>query len=520
MAEADPLPTLEGARSEDAVLDLISPWVPRGQEVGSLIGGEVVPGRGEEIELVDPSTGTPFLRYRDAGPDVAAEAMAAAAAGFRAWTALTPSERGRRLWAVGAKVRAQGERLARLETLSAGKPIRDTRVEVAKVAEMMEYWAGWADKIHGDVIPVPTTHLNYTRREPYGPVVQITPWNAPIFTGGWQLAPALATGNAPVLKPSELTPLTSLILGFLTVEAGIPANAVTILLGHGHTTGAAAIAHKANRLVVFVGSPATGARIAEQAARNVIPCVLELGGKSANIVFEDADLKLACLGSQAAIFSAAGQSCVAGSRLLVHRPVYERMTAMVAEGAGRIPVGDPRSEATQIGPIATARQYAQVGGMVEAGLAAGATALTGGGAPAGLSAPEGGFYFAPTVLSDVTPAMEIAREEVFGPVLAALVFDEEEEAIALANDSRFGLAGAVWTKDPARAHRVAAQVEAGTFWINGYKTISTMSPFGGFKGSGYGRSSGREAIEAYTRTKSVWVETAAQPATPFGYAPE
>ena len=185
-------------------------------------------------------------------------------------------------------------------------------------------------------------------------------------------------------------------------------------------------------------APATGARIAEQAARNVIPCVLELGGKSANIVFEDADLKLACLGSQAAIFSAAGQSCVAGP-LLVHRPVYERMTAMVAEGAGRIPVGDPRSEATQIGPIATARQYAQVGGMVEAGLAAGATALTGGGAPAGLSAPEGGFYFPPTVLSDVTPAMEIAREEVFGPVLAALVFDEEEEAIALANDSRFGL---------------------------------------------------------------------------------
>ncbi len=498
------------------VAALLASLLPGGV-VGSVVAGEVLPGRGATLPLVNPADGRVILEFQDAGGSVVDAAMAAARAAQPKWWAMSAAARGRAMVEVARLVRQQAEALAELEMLSAGKPIRDTRGEVAKVAEMFEYYAGWADKLHGDVIPVPSGHLNYTRHEPFGTVVQITPWNAPVFTAGWQIAPAICAGNAVVLKPSELTPLTSLALAMLCERAeGIPSGLVNVLAGAGPTTGAAAVAHPQTRLVVFVGSAEAGAQIAAAAARNIVPSVLELGGKSANIVFGDADLPRAIVGAQAAIFGGAGQSCVAGSRLLVQRAVHAEFVGRLAQATGRIPFGLPSDPATQIGPINNRRQFDKITAMVGSAVAAGSQVAAGGACPAPL-ADTGGFFFAPTILDGVTPDAAVARDEVFGPVLAVLPFDSEDEAVALANATPYGLAGAVWTNDVGRAHRMAASVRAGTFWINGYKTINVASPFGGFGRSGFGRSSGREALLAYTQTKSVWVETAAQPGVAFGY---
>lgn len=481
------------------------------------IDGELIAGEGEEITLINPATGETLVHYRDAGAALMERATQAAQRGQREWMALTASERGRRMNAAIRGLEGHEEALAQLESVVAGKPIRDCRAEVGKVREMFEYYAGWCDKQHGEVIPVPTSHLNYVRHVPYGVVGQITPWNAPMFTCAWQLAPAMAAGNGVVLKPSELTPFSSVVIAKLLESGGLPKGLINIVNGLGKSTGAALTDHPAISKLVFVGSPQSGRMIAEAGARRLVPSVLELGGKSANIVFADAKLDEAVAGAQAAIFAAAGQSCVAGSRLLIEHSVFEQVTSRLARAAEQIPVGLPSDEATRMGPLQNRRQFEQVTRMIDAAVAAGATLLTGGKRPEGLPDEAHGYFIAPTVLVDVTPDMEIAQQEVFGPVLIAMAFENEAEAVQLANETRFGLAGAVWSQDVARAHRVAGQLRAGTVWINSYKAISVMSPFGGFGDSGFGRSSGLDGLREYTVPQSVWVETAPEASVAFGY---
>lgn len=493
------------------LMALMQPYWGNRTTVASLLDGQWIEGQGETIVIHDAHDGSELISYRDAGNQLTELVSQATKTAGMQWRSLTAAERGRLVHRVGQAVREHADSLAEIEAISANKPIRDARVEVQKVAEMFEYYAGWADKLHGEVIPVPTSHLNYVRYEPLGTVLQITPWNAPIFTAGWQIAPAITAGNAVILKPSELTPFTSIALGRLIETVGVPKGLVNVIAGLGVTAGQDIIEHADIRKVVFVGSPATGSHIAAAAAKRCIPCVLELGGKSANIVFDDADLELALRGAQSAIFAGAGQSCVAGSRLLVQASIYERFIQSLSQAINHFRVGDPLNDQTQIGPVNNPKQFAHITHMVENAKQAGAKVTA-----ANVTLPGNGYYVAPTIIEADNQAT-CAREEIFGPVVVAMPFVDEDDALRIANDSRFGLAGAVWTNNVARAHRIAGQVRAGTFWINGYKTIHVSTPFGGYGDSGYGRSSGLQALHEYSEIKSVWVETAKEPNIPFGY---
>lgn len=499
--------------NNERLQQLLANYLPAEYGVASLVGGQFIRGNGEIIRVRKAHDGSELYSYRDADETLIPQLADATKNAGTAWWALTAQARGRIMYQIGAEVRKEAANIAEIEAIASNKPVRDAIGEVQKVAEMFEYYAGWTDKLHGEVIPVPTTHLNYVTYEPLGTVLQITPWNAPVFTAGWQIAPAIAAGNAVILKPSELTCLTSLVLGVLIEKAGAPKGLVNIVAGYGHTIGQSLIAKAPIRKVVFVGSPATGRHIAVAAAQRCIPAVLELGGKSANIIFDDADWDKALRGAQGAIFGGAGQSCVSGSRLLIQENIYHMFVADMATASAKFKVGNPEDSETQIGPINNEKQYKHVCNMLNKAKNEGAVVA----GEFTVPVPDSeGFYINPTILTGHND-MYVAQEEIFGPVVVAIPFKDEADAIRIANESRFGLAGAVWTKDVGRAHRVAKQIKAGTFWINGYKTINVSSPFGGYGESGYGRSSGLEALREYSEVKSVWVETAENPLVNFGY---
>lgn len=479
-----------------------------------LIGGkpsDAVSGR--TFETQNPFTGAPWATVPDCGPDDVDAAVAAARTALDGeWGAMTPFGRAACLRRLGDLITENAEALARTEVSDSGKLYREMIGQLGGLGGWYQYYAGIAPTIEGRQIPTPNpNYLVYTRKEPVGVVAAITPWNSPLLLMTWKVAPALAAGCTIVVKPSEHAPASTLKWAELIEKAGIPAGVVNVVTTNDRDTAAHLAGHPGVDKVAFTGSTATGRSIARAAAENLNTVTLELGGKSPQIVFPDADLEAAANGIVAGVFAATGQTCMAGSRLIVHADVHDELVRLVAERAATITLGDPNAEDTEMGPVANGPQYEKVLGYLETAKAEGNTVAYGGAAESGL----GGYFVQPTVITGVTPESTVYREEVFGPVLAALRFTDEDEAVTLANDTPYGLAGAVWTKDVHRAHRVAGRIRAGTVWINAYRVVAPSVPFGGFGHSGLGRENGVAAVEEYLENKSVWVELTGGTRDPF-----
>jgi len=461
---------------------------------------------GQTLEVVNPATEDVVATVASAEQsDVDAAVAAARAALDGPWGKLSARERGRLMWKIGDKLMEKADEIARLETLHNGKPIFESRqVELPAAAECFQYYAGWADKIHGETIPVKGNYLTYTLREPVGVVAAIVPWNFPLLLTSWKVAPALACGNTVIIKPASQTPLTALALAEIAQEVGIPPGVINVITGPGSTVGQMIVEHAGIDKIAFTGDTSTGKQIMRGSAETLKQITLELGGKSPNIVFPDADIEAAVRGATTGIFYGKGEVCAAGSRLLVDKSIKDEFIDKVAARAKKMVPGDPMDPKTRLGAISSKKQLENDLRYIEIAKKEGAT-LVAGGSRADIGTGKG-YFLQPTVFAGVTPEMTIAREEIFGPVLAAIEFADVEEAIARANNSNYGLAAAIWTRDIKKAHYVARKLQAGTVWINTYNVYDTAAPFGGYKQSGFGREMSMHALEHYTQVKSVWVD--------------
>lgn len=471
---------------------------------------------GKTFYSANPYTGENWAEIPHGSPaDVDAAVKAAKAALSGPWSELSPSRRGRMLYEFGSLIDKHADHLARIEVRDNGKLFAEMSKQTAYLAEWFRYYGGLADKIEGTVIPIDRPNMfNYTRREPLGVVGLITPWNSPLLLLGFKLAPALAAGNTAVIKPSEFTSASTLELMALFEEAKFPAGVVNTVTGFGADVGATLVEHPDVAKIAFTGSDITGQKIYEAGARDLKRVSLELGGKSPNIVFEDADLDAAVVGAISGIFAASGQTCIAGSRLLLQKSIHDEFVNRLVEMAREARIGDPMLAETHVGPVTTKPQFDKVLHYIEAAKREGAKCVLGGGAYSPPNVQHSQFI-APTIFTNVDNRMTIAQEEVFGPVLAIIPFDDEEDAISKANDIIYGLAAGVWTTDMGRAFRMSERLQAGTVWINTYRAASYLSPFGGYKRSGVGHENGIRAMDEYLQTKSVWISTSSDVAHPF-----
>ncbi|MCI0330915.1 MAG: aldehyde dehydrogenase family protein [candidate division Zixibacteria bacterium] len=470
------------------------------------VGGKWLEGTGKTFEVFNPATEEVIAVAPDATEIEVGAAVTAARAALEEgpWGRMSARERGRLIYKLAQRISEKAEELARLESLNNGKPLfESSRVDLPSTVECFEYYAGWADKIEGETIPVSGPYLNYTLREPVGVVGAIVPWNFPLLLAAYKIAPALACGNTVILKPAEETPLTALRLGELAQEVGFPEGVFNVITGLGPSTGAALVRHPGVDKIAFTGSTSTGQEIMRAAAGTLKKVSLELGGKSPNVVFADADLDAAVKGAVSGIFYGKGEVCTAGSRLLVEEKIHGQFMEKLVERSKKLTPGDPFDSKTRLGPLVSKVQMERVLGYIDSGKADGAPILTGG---KRASVGNGkGYFVEATVFDKVDQNMKIAQEEIFGPVLATLRFESLEEAIQKANATVYGLAAGIWTKDVKKAHAFAKGVKAGTVWINTYGDYDAAAPFGGYKMSGFGRDLGKAALEAYTQTKTVWV---------------